>query len=534
MKRTLFVIFIFVAGSALFAQQNTSAPQKHALVIGNNNYANIKKLENPVNDASDIAEKLKKLDYNVELQINMSNVAMARSITNFVQKLSMNRDSEGFFWFAGHAVQINGENYLLPVDVNNSNEVETVHSSYSVRRLVDSLDKVARNKVNVIVLDACRDNPFVNMPGSFRNVARGLSMIENLPSDLLVIYSTAAGAVAQDGTGQRNSPFTQAFLQNMESNDDIQIVFRTIARETMRLTNNNQRPFHDGSFLNLDFYSLNPSKNRITPEVQPVVRPESGSQPAPQYRLVPQGFEFVEGGTFQMGNASGGDDDERPVRNVTVKSFYMSKYEVTQKEWFDVMGTTIKQQRDLADKTWPLAGEDNNYPMYYVNWHEAIEYCNKRSLKEGLTPAYRGSGNNITCDWDASGYRLPTEAEWEYAAKGGKLGFLVTEYSGSNNADAVAWYYGNSGDKTQPVGKKTPNELGLYDMSGNVWEWCWDWYGTYPNTAQTDPRGASSGSGRVVRGGSWRNAAADVRSACRGNVTPTYRYNDLGFRLVRP
>jgi hypothetical protein len=261
MKIALSFLLIFSIGTVLFSQQ------RYALVIGNNNYTNIKKLDNPVNDATDIAAKLRTFDYQVDLQTNVTNATMARSITSFIQRLAQNRDNEGFFWFAGHAVQMSGENYLLPIDVDSSNEVEAVHSSYNVKRLVDSLDKVARNKVNVVVLDACRDNPFANMPSSFRNVSRGLSVIENLPSDLLIIYSTAAGAVAQDGTGQRNSPFTQAFLQNMDSNEDIQIVFRTIARETMRLTNNNQRPFHDGSFINLNFYSLNPQR---TQPIQPV------------------------------------------------------------------------------------------------------------------------------------------------------------------------------------------------------------------------------------------------------------------------
>ena len=260
MKKALVLLLIFAAGSVLSAQQ------RYALVIGNNNYNSVRKLNNPVNDATDIAGKLRNLGYQVDLQTNVTNVAMARSITGFIQRLSQNRDNEGFFWFAGHAVQINNENYLLPIDVNSANEVEAVHSSYAVKRLVDSLDQIARNKVNVVVLDACRDNPFVNMPGSFRNVTRGLSVVQNLPSDLLILYSTAAGAVALDGPGQRNSPFAQAFLQSMESNEDIQIVFRTIARETMRLTNNNQRPFNDGSIISLDFYSLNPRRTDPVPD----------------------------------------------------------------------------------------------------------------------------------------------------------------------------------------------------------------------------------------------------------------------------
>jgi len=249
---------------------------------------------------------------------------------------------------------------------------------------------------------------------------------------------------------------------------------------------------------------------------------------------VPQGFVRVEGGTFTMGSPSGGYDFERPVRQVTVDSFYMSIYEVTQKEWFDVMGTTIRQQRDMEDRTLFLRGEGDNYPMYYVSWNEAIEYCNKRSVKEGLTPVYGGSGNNITCSWNANGYRLPTEAEWEYAAKGGGRDPLIYTYSGSNNAGAVAWHVGNSGNSAHPVGTKAPSSLGLYDMSGNVFEWCWDWYGTYPQGAQTNPLGAASGSYRVLRGGSWSNPAAEqVRSVSRSYLNPDFRNPNVGFRVVR-
>jgi formylglycine-generating enzyme required for sulfatase activity len=187
----------------------------------------------------------------------------------------------------------------------------------------------------------------------------------------------------------------------------------------------------------------------------------------------------------------------------------------------------------MVDGSRSLYGEGDNYPMYYVNWLEAVEYCNKRSIKEGLTPAYSGSGNNITCNWNANGYRLPTEAEWEYAAKGGNRDQTVYEYSGSNSADSVAWYNGNSGRSTHPVGTKAPNSLGLYDMSGNVWEWCWDRYGRYSSGAQVNPVGASSGSGRVGRGGGWDDSARGVRSANRSYSTPYDRGSYLGFRLAR-
>jgi formylglycine-generating enzyme required for sulfatase activity len=141
------------------------------------------------------------------------------------------------------------------------------------------------------------------------------------------------------------------------------------------------------------------------------------------------------------------------------------------------MGTSVARQRDAGDESWPLCGEGDDYPIYYVTWYEAVEYCNKRSLREGLTPAYRGNGDAVICDFTATGYRLPTEAEWEYAAKGGGKDRVVFEYAGGDSPDSVAWYNENSGGVTYPAGTKDPNTLGLYDMSGNVYEWCWDWFG---------------------------------------------------------
>ena len=148
-----------------------------------------------------------------------------------------------------------------------------------------------------------------------------------------------------------------------------------------------------------------------------------------------------------------------------------------------------------------------------------------------MTPVYSGSGDFITCNFKVNGYCLPTEAEWEWAAKGGGKDFMVYEYSGSNSVDAMAWYSGNT---THPVKTKVANSLGLYDMSGNVWERCWDWYSGYSSGVQTDPTGASSGADRVGRGGSWHDYAWYVRVANRVIFTPSYRSDFLGFRLVLP
>ncbi len=231
-----------------------------------------------------------------------------------------------------------------------------------------------------------------------------------------------------------------------------------------------------------------------------------------------EGFIYVEGGSFQMGSTEG-DDDEEPVHTVRVDSFYMGKYEVTQAEWEEVMGSN------------PSYFKGTNTPVESVSWYDAVEYCNKRSQREGLTPVYTINGESVTADWNANGYRLPTEAEWEYAARGGNesKGY---KYAGSDNVDQVGWYSGNSGRKTHKVGGKSPNELGLYDMSGNVWEWCWDWYGSYSSGSQTNPKGPSSGSSRVERGGGWYGLAGHLRSAYRNLYSPGDSDLNLGFRLV--
>jgi formylglycine-generating enzyme required for sulfatase activity len=246
---------------------------------------------------------------------------------------------------------------------------------------------------------------------------------------------------------------------------------------------------------------------------------------------VPDGFVRVEGGTFTMGSPTSevSRSDSEAQHQVTVSSFYMGKYEVTQAEYEAVMGTN------------PSKFKGSNLPVEQVSWYDAIEYCNKRSEKEGLSPAYTVSGTTVTWNRNANGYRLPTEAEWEYACRAG----TTTPFStGSNITTSQANYNGNYPynnnakgtyrEKTTAVGSFSSNLWGLYDMHGNGWEWCWDWYGGYSMAVQTDPRGAVSGSVRVPRGGSWLSFAQYLRSAYRVNGTPSNRNGDLGFRLVRP
>ena len=236
---------------------------------------------------------------------------------------------------------------------------------------------------------------------------------------------------------------------------------------------------------------------------------------------IPKNMIYVEGGSFMMGS-NDKPGIESPIHKVTLSSFIIGRYQVTQKEWKDTMGSN------------PSYWKGDDLPVEKVSWYDAVEYCNKRSRAEGLTPCYSGKGDNIICDWTANGYRLPTEAEWEYAARGGQnsKGY---KYSGSDNINTVAWYDGNSGSKTHAVGTKAANELGIYDMSGNVWEWCWDWYDSsyYNGSPASNPKGPTSGSYRVCRGGSWYSVANFCTVSYRYSYDATGSSYNLGFRIFR-
>ena len=224
-----------------------------------------------------------------------------------------------------------------------------------------------------------------------------------------------------------------------------------------------------------------------------------------------EGGDFLMGCTSEQGNC---ESNEQNVRRVTVDGFYIGMLEVTQSLWEKVVGTSISQQRNKEDSGYSLFGVGPDYPMYYVSWDEAMEFCRLLSNKTGKT------------------YTLPTEAQWEYAARGGNKN-EGAKYAGSNMIDAVAWYTDNSGSSTHIVGSKRANALGIYDMSGNVWEWCKDWYASsYVSYDTNNPVGPSSGAYRVNRGGSRNDDASSCRVAYRSYSSPGYRYDALGFRVV--
>jgi len=239
---------------------------------------------------------------------------------------------------------------------------------------------------------------------------------------------------------------------------------------------------------------------------------------------------LVDGGMFYMGDESrNARSNEHPVHQVKVNSFYMSQYEVTFDEY--------DRYRQDKGRSTPNDDHGRGYgrqPVEDVSWQDAVEYCNWCSQQEGLTPAYSIWGNNITCDFGVNGYRLPTEAEWEYAARGG-IRSQGYKYSGSDDLGTVAWYKENSGGRIQPVGQKQPNELELYDMSGNVWEWCWDWYDKsyYTSSDADNPAGLRSGLFHVIRGGDRGAYSGNLRLSVRLDYTISSVITTIGFRLVR-
>jgi formylglycine-generating enzyme required for sulfatase activity len=239
-------------------------------------------------------------------------------------------------------------------------------------------------------------------------------------------------------------------------------------------------------------------------------------------------FVYVEPGSFQMG--SNDEDNEKPVHTVTIsQGFWMGCTEVTNGLYQSFLRETNYDGSKEADRDylrhhrdWSVyASTEATYPIVAVSWRNALALC------AWLTDVEQKAGR-LPSDYE---YRLPTEAQWEYAARGGHKSRGYT-FSGSNNIDEVAWHAINSGDHTHPVGQKESNELGLFDMSGNVWEWCLDRYGEYPSGPVTNPAGPATGSNRVFRGGSWIYLASYCRMAFRHNNTPTLVSTNIGFRVV--
>jgi formylglycine-generating enzyme required for sulfatase activity len=475
-------------------------------------------------------------------------------------------------FYAGHGVQIKGENYLPAVDAEISGEEDVPNQSLAVRQIMDVLGD-AKTRLNLVFLDACRDNPYAR---TFRTASRGLSK-ENAPSGTLISFATRPGSLAADGMG-KNGLYTGALLLAMnDANRPIEQILKTVVTSVKAGSKNQQEPWMEGSIegefcfgdctrvvqsvvpemsaaqleekfwddakaagnrdafeaylgsypkgryanlarANIARLSKDVQLVSAPPVVAPVITPPV-TKPviASPVRLPGGAFKdcddcpeivAIPAGSFLMGSkddpfgSSRPSSDETPQHAVSIKAFSLGKFEVTQEQWFALMGNL------------PSNFKGRTLPVEQVSWDDAQAFVKKLSEKTGKQ------------------YRLPSEAEWEYACRAGGQ----AEYCGSGRADDVGWYDSNSGGSTRPVGGKQANAWGLHDMSGNVWEWTEDCFNANYNGAPTDGRAWTVGdcSQRVVRGGSWVSLPLLLRAAFRDGLTTANRLiGYVGFRVSR-
>jgi formylglycine-generating enzyme required for sulfatase activity len=561
----------------LFFSPWCAAQDRFALVIGNGDYKSVAKLKNPANDAGDMTQALTGLGFQVKTVVNGTLDQMEDGVVWLGQALQDKKKGVGVFFYAGHGVQTGGVNYLIPTDADIKTEAFLKSRALAVQLLLDTFQE-SGNFLNVVILDACRDNPF----GWSRSASRGLSVVGSQPAGSLIAYATSAGSVAQDGEG-RNGLFTQMLLKNLVTPGlEIKDVFNRTGADVMAGSHNQQvpavynqffqsaylkpgapvasqeswgealvapggvrvatktngtftfrgqsRPLPDGGTLSIDgvppgnyvaamtYFDGESETQRIQVASGSITPVALNHVPRP----LPSGFVSIPGGTWKVGDgAEIGQSDELPVHEVTLNRFAISSHEVTEREWLRV-STSVPD---------PGASRGLDGPVTRVSWFNAVEYCNALSLVEGRKLAYHVSGISVEWDRTADGYRLPTEAEWECAACGPADGSLF-RYAGTDNADFAGWYAKNSQAMQHPVETKTPNLFGLYDMSGNVQEWCWDRYGPYGPEAQKNPTGAASGDMRVIRGGGFEDPAGGMRVTNRSLDAPTVNAAAVGFRLV--
>ena len=512
------LILIFVSDSSLVC-----ADSRTALVIGNSSYKSAP-LQNPVNDASDISSVLRKLGFDVILKKNASKKVMLDAFRQFGRKLAASEI--GIFYFAGHGMQINGINYLIPVNNNIQEESEVEFEAIDAGRILNKMEN-AGNALNIVILDACRNNPFKR---SFRTSKKGFAQMD-APLGTVIAYATSPGSVAADGDG-RNGTYTESLLKNLQiSNLDVQKMFNRIGLDVMKKTNKKQVPWV--STTPFPDYYLAMGKQPV-PKVKPVrPQPVAPSFSAPDkgdtYTDPITGMEFVwiEGGCYQMGSNSG-DPDEKPVHRVCLDGFWMAKYEVTNEQY-----RQFKPNHNSAT----YKGVNFNrakQPVVYVSWNDAEKFIKWLNRKTGQQ------------------FSLPTEAQWEYACRAGTS---TQCYWGDNENDACKyanvyditskskfsfkWSHHNCTDGyagTAPGGSFSPNNFGLYDMHGNVSEWCEDVYDekAYSKHVVNNPLRTSGSKYCVIRGGSWNIRRRYVRAANRNWYTSDFTNLSLGFRLCLP
>lgn len=561
--RFLGVLTLLLACLLLW-QRPAAAEPRIALVIGNGNYGtSFSKLPNPPNDARLISKSLTDAGFKVITVIDADQKKMKRAFTDFGKLLSdAGSDAVGLFYYAGHGVQVNGANYLIPtgakIDSEADVDMEAVNADWVLQQM-----EFAGNRMNIIVLDACRNNP---LPAGKRSAEKGLARMD-APRGSFLAYSTAPGATAVDGKGS-NSPYSQALANAIENTHvPLEQLFRQVRVDVMSATSEEQVPW-DASSLTGEFYFKRPNGSEPaaqTAALAPAPAPatQGGASRAPQPEVAP-GKTFrdcpncpelvsIPTGAFTMGSPEGDDaerPDEKPQVNVAIgKPFALMTTEVTRDQFAAFVKETGREVEpgcytpdggdgkwdDNADFMHPGIDQKGNHPAVCVSWSAAQDYAQWLSDKTGKS------------------YRLPTEAEFDYAERAGKRSTWAWGESPSDpNGCKLANIFDKSGKAkyptnedqlacsdsfaaTGPVDALAANAFGLKGMLGNVWEWTQDCYHETYKGAPTDGSAWEDGGckERVVRGSSYIDNVWDARLASRYKIEPGGQESNVGFRLAR-
>lgn len=493
-----------------------------ALVIGNSMYAHGARLKNPMNDAVLMEQTLCQLNFDVILVIDASLQVMEQSLTKFTEQIESGGYELALCYYSGHGLEVNGSNYLLPVDGKPNSQSDIKYCSLDAARILDGMD-AAGAVTKLLVLDACRDNPLPK--GWSKSMGAGLAAL-TAPKGSLVAYATAPGKKAWDGDGP-NSPYTTALARFLKEPglDIFQVFTKTAAatQDAVQVYGVEQVPYLSSSLRGQLILTPGQSGMEVSQTPSTLQNQITSYSDTLAGRMI-----LVEGGIFQMGCSKKQREcarDERPSHQVSLEDYFLGETEVTVgqfKRFVDETGYRTDAEKRRSRANWrsnsaineSVEGKYEEHPVYYVSWDDAVAYTNWLSNRTGVQ------------------YRLPTEAEWEFAALGGRQSHRF-RYAGGNLLEEIGWYKENSGGGTKPVRRKKPNELGLYDLTGNVGEWCSDWYGDYKVEEQSQPVGPTSGFYRVFRGGSWGDNASRCRTTNRRRFASSLSAGYLGFRLAR-